>query len=366
MNDEIEIWKDVKGYEGLYKVSNKGRVYSFITNRYMIPQLTNTGYHYIDLTKNKETKRITIHRLVAFTFVHNPNPEKFKIVNHKDENKLNNNASNLEWCDTQYNNTYGNRLEKAKETYENMDPKRKAELIELKRINSYNFRNNMTEEEKIAYNKKISDGMRNMSEEEKCLQKQHIQQTWQNKSDEEKAAFSKSQSEKTKEVWNNKTEEEKKQWGIDIKERWQGYSDEYKQKFSEKMSQVNKENWENKTEESKEEFKNIMKDVWKNKTDEQREAYRKIQSKLNRERFDNMSEEDKEKMRIQARQNGFICAFMCQLKLNEKLFLSPADITDKNIITDDECGVFVLPNMYITQYLDKDRNKPIFHSGSLM
>ena len=57
---------------------------------------------------------------------------------------------------------------------------------------------------------------------------------------------------------------------------------------------------------------------------------------------------------------------MCQLKLNEKLFLSPADITDKNIITDDECGVYVLPNMYITQYLDKDRNKPIFHSGSLM
>ena len=347
MNDENEIWKDVKGYEGLYKVSNKGRVYSISTNRYMIPQLTNSDYYYINLTKDKETKKITIHRLVAFMFVHNPNPEKFKIVNHKDENKLNNNASNLEWCDYQYNNTYGNRLEKAKIAYKN-------------------FRNNMTEEEKLAYNKKISDGMRNMSEEEKCLQKQHTQQTWQNKSDKEKVAYSKSQSEKTKEVWNNKTEEEKKQWGIDIKERWQGYSDEYKQKFSEKMSQVNKENWENKTEESKEEFKNIMKDVWKNKTNEQREAYRKIQSKLNRERFDNMSEEDKEKMRIQARQNGFICAFMCQLKLNEKLFLSPADITDKNIITDDECGVFVLPNMYITQYLDKDRNKPIFHSGSLM
>ena len=48
----------------------------------MIPQLSNNGYHYIDLTKDKETKRITIHRLVAFTFVHNPNPEKFKIVNH--------------------------------------------------------------------------------------------------------------------------------------------------------------------------------------------------------------------------------------------------------------------------------------------
>ena len=347
MNDENEIWKDVKGYEGLYKVSNKGRVYSLITNRYMVPQLSNSGYHYINLTKDNETKKLTIHRLVAFMFVHNPNPEKFKIVNHKDENKLNNNASNLEWCEYQYNNTYGNKIENAKIAYKK-------------------FRDNMSEEEKLAYNKKISDGMRNMTDEEKELQRQHKQETWQNKSDEEKAAFSKSQSEKTKEVWNNKTEEEKKQWGIDIKERWQGYSDEYKQKFSEKMSQVNKENWENKTEESKEEFKNIMKDVWKNKTDEQREAYRKIQSKLNRERFDNMSEEDKEKMRIQARQNGFICAFMCQLKLNEKLFLSPADITNKNIITDDECGVFVLPNMYITQYLDKDRNKPIFHSGSLM
>ena len=348
MNDKNEIiWKDISGYEGLYKVSNTGEIYSMRENKNLSLSKDRYGYEQIILYKNGESKTYKVHRLVALAFIPNPDPIKYPIINHKDENKLNNNASNLEWCDYQYNNTYGNRLEKAKIAYKN-------------------FRNNMTEEEKLAYNKKISDGMKNMSEEEKCLQKQHTQQTWKNKSEEEKAAYSKSQSEKTKEVWNNKTEEEKKQWGIDIKERWQGYSDEYKQKFSEKMSQVNKENWENKTEESKEEFKNIMKDVWKNKTDEQREAYRKIQSKLNRERFDNMSEEDKEKMRIQARQNGFICAFMCQLKLNEKLFLSPADITDKNIITDDECGVFVLPNTYITQYLDKDRNKPIFHSGSLM
>ena len=64
MNDEIEIWKDVKGYEGLYKVSNKGRVYSFITNRYMIPQLTNTGYHYIDLTKNKTYEQREAYRKI--------------------------------------------------------------------------------------------------------------------------------------------------------------------------------------------------------------------------------------------------------------------------------------------------------------
>ena len=309
MDDKKEIiWKDILGYEGLYKVSNTGKVYSVINNKVLTPNIKH-GYETVCLYKENKPSYLLVHRLVAFAFIPNPDPIKYTIINHKDENGLNNNVENLEWCDYHYNNTYGTVLERRKET---------------------------------------------------------VIKTWQNKSDEEKAAFSKSQSEKTKEVWNNKTEEEKKQWGNDIKERWQGYSDEYKQKFSEKMSQVNKENWENKSEESKEEFKNIMKDVWKNKTDEQREAYGKLQSKLNRERFDNMSEEDKEKMRIQARQNGFMCAFMCQLKLNEKLFLSPADITDKNIITDDECGVYVLPNMYITQYFDKDRNKPIFHSGSLM
>lgn len=267
MDDKKEIiWKDIPGYEGLYKVSNTGKVYSVINNKVLIPNIKN-GYERVCLYKENIPNHLLVHRLVALAFIPNPDPKKYPIINHKDENGLNNNVENLEWCDYHYNNTYGTVLERRKET---------------------------------------------------------VIKTWQNKSDEEKAAYSKSQSEKTKEVWNNKTEE------------------------------------------SKEEFKNIMKDVWKNKTNEQREAYRKIQSKLNRERFDNMSEEDKEKMRIQARQNGFICAFMCQLKLNEKLFLSPADITDKNIITDDECGVFVLPNMYITQYLDKDKNKPIFHSGSLL
>ena len=310
MNDKNEIiWKDISGYEGLYKVSNTGEIYSMRENKNLSLSTDRYGYPQIILYKNGESKTYKVHRLVALAFIPNPDPIKYPIINHKDENKANNNVENLEWCNYQYNNTYGTILERRKET---------------------------------------------------------VMKTWQNKSDEEKAAYSKSQAEKTKKVWNNKTEEEKKQWGIDIKERWQGYSDEYKQKFSEKMSQVNKENWENKTEESKEEFKNIMKDVWKNKTDEQREAYRKIQSLLNRERFDNMNEEDKEKMRIRARQNGFMCAFMSQLKLNEKLFLSPADITDKNIITDDECGNFVLPNMYITQYSDKDKNKPIFNSGSLM
>ena len=219
MNDKNEIiWKDISGYEGLYKVSNTGEIYSMRENKNLSLSKDRYGYEQIILYKNGESKTYKVHRLVALAFIPNPDPIKYPIINHKDENKANNNVENLEWCNYQYNNTYGTILERRKET---------------------------------------------------------VIKTWQNKSDEEKAAYSKSQSEKTKEVWNNKTEEEKKQWGIDIKERWQGYSDEYKQKFSEKMSQVNKENWENKTEESKEEFKNIMKDVWKNKTDEQREAYRK-------------------------------------------------------------------------------------------
>ena len=58
------------------------------------------------LTKNKEHRRISVHRLVAIAFVDNPQPTKYREVNHKDENPANNNADNLEWCDRKYNMNY--------------------------------------------------------------------------------------------------------------------------------------------------------------------------------------------------------------------------------------------------------------------
>lgn len=77
--------------------------------------LNNNGYECVDITKDRKRKHYLIHRLVAEAFV--PNPDRMPAVNHKDENKLNNRADNLEWCTSSYNNSYGTKIERFKKTY---------------------------------------------------------------------------------------------------------------------------------------------------------------------------------------------------------------------------------------------------------
>ena len=105
----MEIWKDIKEYEGLYKVSNEGNVKSLQNNKEKIlkPASDKDGYLHVNLCKNCEHKNYLIHRLVAAAFI--PNTNNLPQVNHKDEDKTNNNVSNLEWCDCKYNNNYGTR-----------------------------------------------------------------------------------------------------------------------------------------------------------------------------------------------------------------------------------------------------------------
>lgn len=115
----IEIWKDIEGYEGLYQISNLGNVKSLNYNhtgleKRLKPQKSNKGYLRIELCKNGKKKKFSIHELVADTFIENPN--NLPCVNHKDENKINNNVENLEHCTYSYNNTYGNRIKKFLET----------------------------------------------------------------------------------------------------------------------------------------------------------------------------------------------------------------------------------------------------------
>ena len=113
-----EIFKDIKGYEGLYQVSNLGNIRSLdrkIKNRNLkgkIKKLDKTkfGYLKVELNNNGKKKKYSVHRLVAQTFLDNPN--NYPCINHKDENKNNNIVSNLEWCDYLYNNLYNNKHKK--------------------------------------------------------------------------------------------------------------------------------------------------------------------------------------------------------------------------------------------------------------
>lgn len=113
-----EIWKDVKDYEGLYQVSNLGKVRTLgkivhyrdgRTYRYpckILNQNMARGYLYVNLRKMDHSKKyVAVHRLVAEAFIQNP--DNLPEVNHKDENTANNNVVNLEWCSRSYNCKYG-------------------------------------------------------------------------------------------------------------------------------------------------------------------------------------------------------------------------------------------------------------------
>lgn len=101
-----EIWKDIKGYEGLYQVSSEGRVKSKARNgnwkeKILKPVKTKDNYFIVGLCKNGKSKNKRINRLVAEAFI--PNPENKPEVNHIDGNKHNNKISNLEWVTTKEN-----------------------------------------------------------------------------------------------------------------------------------------------------------------------------------------------------------------------------------------------------------------------
>lgn len=117
-----EVWKNIEGYENLYQISNTGKVLALgnggrKSRRMIIKDADVKGYKQVTLTKNGKGKHFYVHRLVASAFLLNPNG--YKEVNHKDENKTNNivwinedgsidfEKTNLEWCDRTYNVTYG-------------------------------------------------------------------------------------------------------------------------------------------------------------------------------------------------------------------------------------------------------------------
>ena len=143
-----EEWRDIKGFEGLYQVSNLGRVkrvfrqifdeetgyYRCYKEKIMKISKEYKGVPYlrVKLTNNSGNGKLyRVHRLVAEAFCDNPDPENFNCVNHKDENKLNNRADNLEWCTNEYNFRYS--YERHPEKYGDFQ-KKKVRCIETGKI----------------------------------------------------------------------------------------------------------------------------------------------------------------------------------------------------------------------------------------
>ena len=132
----LEKWKNVKGYEELYEVSNLGKVKRKKHKRLDRNQILqerevkviypkNKRYAYLSLCKNGKVTQKTLHRIIAEAFI--PNPHNYPCINHIDGNKQNNNIDNLEWCTYSHNNKEAYRLQL------------KSTRIKKKKVNQYDL-----------------------------------------------------------------------------------------------------------------------------------------------------------------------------------------------------------------------------------
>ena len=99
--EALDEFSDIQGYEGFYKINRKGEVLSVRSGKLLKAGKNKQGYMNVALSKNGESKVHKVHRLVARTFISNPN--NYPYINHKDEDKTNNHVENLEWCTAKYN-----------------------------------------------------------------------------------------------------------------------------------------------------------------------------------------------------------------------------------------------------------------------
>ena len=95
------MWKDIPNYEEIYEINEDGQIRSKKTNKILKTSINEKGYIKVSLNKKNKKHKTGVHRLVALTFI--PNPNNYKEVNHIDENKQNNNVNNLEWCSRKQN-----------------------------------------------------------------------------------------------------------------------------------------------------------------------------------------------------------------------------------------------------------------------
>lgn len=147
-DSHLEVWKQIKGYEGLYEVSNMGRIrsvgrsvpvrggFAYRNARIRKPNKKRNGYYGLLLSRNHKNNNFLVHRLVAEAFV--PNPNGLPQINHKNEDKSDNRADNLEWCTEKYNSNYGTRMDRIRKNNPRLKGKSVLCIDEFgKTINSY-------------------------------------------------------------------------------------------------------------------------------------------------------------------------------------------------------------------------------------
>jgi hypothetical protein len=130
-----EMIKKINGFSN-YTIDLEGNIYSLLSKKYLKPWLDKKGYLTIELRDdNGNAKSKKVHRLVAETFI--PNPDNLPEVNHKDENKQNPKVDNLEWCTSKYNSNYGTRKERLGQSIRNSEIKKRKAILQFDLENNF-------------------------------------------------------------------------------------------------------------------------------------------------------------------------------------------------------------------------------------
>ena len=142
IEEPFENWLPIPNYEDLYEIDTFGNVRSLRRNIILKPNIDRKGYYKVGLTKDKKQKYYFIHRLVAFTFL--PNPNNYPVINHKDGNPKNNYVENLEWCTQRHNiqHAYDTGLKKGVSAEHKGSNNPKSKLTEEQVLKILEFKKN--------------------------------------------------------------------------------------------------------------------------------------------------------------------------------------------------------------------------------